>query len=260
MPVSRVVDSMDNVKDFYIIGLPIDTEIGKLYPTLMEDYPTLLKYLGVLTLEKDDLIISLSAIAKENDGFQPLVDYAKDVSLFEFAITFKGEDYKGTFIQDIYIQFKELFKFCFKDDVFDKIQDNEEFEYYIQLIKDVNDVQYEKPNPNPEIARFDRLKKKLQDMKGETVTFEAMYSSVLLSSGIHPNKMTIYQFNKAFDRIGHFKSYDTTTLFKTVDTSGKLDVHPWYSMTKKEEPSLITEEQLNKAREQMSKGGLQSDL
>ena len=45
-----------------------------------------------------------------------------------------------------------------------------------------------------------------------------------------------------------------------MDSSGKLEVHPWYAMTKEDKPSYITEEQLNKAREQMDKGGLQSDL
>lgn len=251
---------MDNIPDFYILGLPIETPIGIMYPTLMEDYPTLIGFMPIIQLDKNDISNSLKDMAKENIEFQPLVDYIHSVTLFEFTISFKSDEYKGSFLHDIYIQYKNLFQFCFKEDVFDNIKTDDEFKFYIQLIKEVNDIQYEKPNPNPEIARFDRLKRMLQEAKGESISFEAMYSSVLLSSGIHPNEMTIYQFNKAFDRIGHFKNYDTTTLFKTVDTSGKLKVEPWYRTTKKEKPSVITEEQLNKARELQDKGGLQSDL
>ena len=254
------IETMENVPDFYILGLPIETSIGVMYPTLMENYPALMRFMPIIQLDKNDIVGSLINMAKENVEFQPLVDYIHSVTLFEFVITFTDDGYKGSFLHDIYIQYKKLFEFCFKEDVFDNIKTDEELESYVKLIKEVNDIQYEKPNPNPDIARFDRLKRMMQEAKGESISFEAMYSSVLLSSGIHPNKMTIYQFNKAFDRIGHFKNYDTTTLFKTVDASGKQKIEPWYGTSKKEKPSVITQEQLDKARELQSKGGLQSEL
>lgn len=251
---------MDNMKEFYILGLPIETGIGKLHPTYMRDYPKLVRHMGTLLLDKSDLVRGLEVIARQSKELQPLLDYANSVDLFEFTISFKDDRYKGSYLYQPYEQYKKLFEFCFKEDVFDKVQSNEELKQYIELIKDFNDVKYEKPNPNPEIAKFDELKRKLQEAKGETITFEAMYTSVLLSSGIHPNDMTIYQFNKAFDRIGHFKNYETTTLFKTVDASGKLEIHLWYAMTQEEKPSYITEEQLSQARKQINTGGLQSDL
>lgn len=251
---------MDNIRDFYILGLPIDTEIGKLYPTLMKDYPELMNYVGILTFDKDDLIKGLEVIINQTKELQPILDYANAVGLFDFIISFKDDEYESSFLRQPYEQYKKLFEFCFKEDVFDKVKSNDELIYYTNLIKEVNDIKYEKPNPNPEIAKFDMLKKKLQEAKGETITFEAMYTSVLLSSGVHPNEMTIYQFNKAFDRIGHFKNYETTTLFKTVDASGKLEIHPWYATTKEEKPSFITDEQLNKAKQQIKEGGLQTSL
>lgn len=251
---------MDNIKEFYILGLPIDTEIGKLYPTLMKNYPELMSCVGILTFDKNDLVKGLESIVRQTTELQPILEYANVVNLFEFIVSFKSDEYGSSFLRQPYEQYKKLFELCFREDVFDKVKSNDELVYYTNLIKEVNDIKYEKPNPNPEIARFDRLKKKLQEAKGETITFEAMYTSVLLSSGVHPNEMTIYQFNKAFDRIGHFKNYETTTLFKTVDASGKLDIHPWYAMTKEEKPTFITEEQLNKAKRQIKTGGLQTEL
>ncbi len=72
--------------------------------------------------------------------------------------------------------------------------------------------------------------------------------------------MTIYQFNKAFDRISVFKNYDTSTLFKTVDVEGKIDITPWYSEIKKKKPSSITDEELGRASMTRNTVGLQKDL
>ena len=154
---------MDDIKEFYILGIPIETTIGNLHQTYMRDYLKLYKYVGILTFDKNDLIKYLQDLVASDNMFEPILHYANTVTLFEFIIFFRGDEYEKSFIRDLYLKYRELFKFCFKEDVFDKIQNNEEFEYLIQLIKNVNDIKYEKPNPNPEIARFDRLKQKLKE-------------------------------------------------------------------------------------------------
>ena len=68
--------------------------------------------------------------------------------------------------------------------------------------------------------------------------------------------MSIYSFNKIFQRIGQFKNYDTSTLFATVSQDVKIDA--WYKSTDIEkELAYITEEQLNMARQNKR---LQSNL
>jgi len=233
---------MDNIKEFYIIGDPIDTRIGKLYPVTVKEYPYFIKHIGTLQFDKRDLLFYLSGMVSQNEEMRPIFDLANSIPLFNFITYFADESYKGSFLYELYEQYKALFSFCFRKDVFDMIQDNEEFDYFINLIIDFNDLSREKVSHNPELARFDRLKQKLNELKGESITFEAMYTSVLLSSNTHPNEMTLYQFNKAFDRIMQYKDNDTTTLFATV--SDKVDIVPWYGSKKKEKQSFITEEQL----------------
>lgn len=237
---------MENIKEFYIIGEPIETRIGKLYPVKVKEYPYFSKYINTLLFDKRDLLFFLKGMVSQNSDLQPLLDLANELSLFDFVMYFSGEIYRGSFLYDLYQQYKELFKFCFKEDVFDKVEDNDEFEYYINLIKEFNDIHYEKMSHNPEIARFEMYKKRMAEAKGELITFEAMYTSILLSSNTHPNDMTLYQFNKAFDRIMHYKANEATTLFATV--SSEVDIVPWYGTKTKEQKSFITEEQLKQAK------------
>ena len=253
-------DTMANIEEFYILGVPIKTKIGILYPIYMSHYWIIDKYIYVLALEKEDVLAHLGNLSKINEDFDILFDCAKAIGLYELVCSFKSNEYEGFFLNDLYKQYKELFEFCFREDVFDKIQNSEELEHYIGIIKGLNDIKYNKPNPNPEIAKFDMLERQLQEAKGEIVTFEAMYTSNLITSGVHPNKMTVYQFNKAFDRLGQFKNYETTTLFKTVDVENKIDIELWYSEIKKKEPNIITGEQLEYASRLRDTGGLQEEL
>ncbi len=249
-------DSMEDIEDFYILGEPIKTKIGILYPIYMSHYWILNKHIGILAIEKEDVINYLDKLSQISEEFEMLFKCAKEIGLYELIISFKDDKFNQFFLHDIYKQYKEFFEFCFREDVFDKIQNDEELKYYLELIKGFNDIKYQKPNPNPEIAKFDLLERQLLEAKGELINFEAMYTSNLITSGVHPNKMTIYQFNKAFDRISVFKNYDTSTLFKTVDVEGKIDITPWYSEIKKKKPSSITDEELGRA----STTGLRNEL
>lgn len=84
----------------------------------------------------------------------------------------------------------------------------------------------------------------MQKSKGESLTFEAMYTSVGLAFGKDPDDMTLYKFYKYFDRLSQFKNYDTTTLFATVSTDVKIE--PWFKSfeEKKNEMQTISEKEV----------------
>ena len=159
-------------------------------------------------------------------------------------------------------QYVELFKFCTKcnnDIVFELIETDDEFLWYINLIRDMNGVPYEATNPNPEIERRNQLARKLESMRNENIDFESMFTSVCAGWNKLPsevNDVSLYAFYKLFGRVGQFINYNTSVLFATVSTEAKID--PWYKsdvVNKKE--SYITEEQLNRAR---NSGELQNNL
>ena len=45
----------------------------------------------------------------------------------------------------------------FKEDVIDKIKDNDEFQSYIELIHLFNGMKYDKPSPNPRINQRNKI-------------------------------------------------------------------------------------------------------
>lgn len=238
---------MENIKELYILGKPIDTKIGKLHFVKVKEYDEFLKYYNILSLEKQDLLQVFKTASNEDSNYNSLVECLKANTLFDFICLFSQEELKETWLGEFYIQFKELFKFCFKEDVFNLIENNEEFEKYRELIKKINCVNIEKPNPNPEIERRNQLRKLLEKNKNDNITFEAMFTSIEVITGRDPNEMTLYQFYKTFERICQVKNYDTSTLFATVSAEAKIEA--WYKdLDTKKEELYITEEQLNKAR------------
>ena len=188
----------------------------------------------------------------------PILESVRQITLFELIKLFDDIDYKGTIFNDLYElnnQYKELFEYCFREDVFLKVESSEEFEYYRDLIITFNNIQYTKPNPNPEIERRNQLKRKLLEMKGGVIDFESMATSIEVVEGRDVGGMTVYKFSKIFDRIAQFKNYDVTILYSMFD--GR-EIYPWYQATQtKTEEQYITEEQLERAK---LTGKLQEDL
>lgn len=252
---------MNTLKDFYIYGRPIETKIGKLHFITVGEYYDFIKegHMNCLILTKEDLINSLKQIEQLDNNIKTIIYILSEVGLFEFIKQLQQHDIdskrKDSYFHilglcDLYIKFKNMFEFCFKEDVFDKISTSEEFEAYRDLIMEINCFPNEKPNPNPEIEKYNQMRRFLQQQKGEGITFEAMYTSVGLAFGKDPDEMTLYKFNKYFNRLAQFKSYDTTTLFATVSSDVKIE--SWYKTIeeKKNDLQTITEEELKSKTQQ----------
>lgn len=219
---------MENIKELYILGEPIDTPIGQCHFIKVKDYHKLIKYIPYLNLEKYELI---SYFRKHSEA---LANYLEEQQFID--IIKASKEYT-----EVYKMFQKLFQLCFKEDVFDLIETDDEFEYYRQLIRDMNCITYEKPNPNPEIAFFDKLDRIVKERRGEVVTFESLVTSV----GLYiPTvlQLTIYQLHKYFERISYFYSYNTTSMYRIV--TNEINVIPWYS-SNIENKTELTEEDKN---------------
>lgn len=212
-------------------------------------------YLSVLLIDKQQIINNLKRFVLIDGNVQQIIDILSESDFFSFLkmvgelINNENFDLENSYIYtlgivDLYYKIVDMFKFCFKEDVFDKISNNEEFEEYRDLIMEINCIFYEKPNPNPEIEKFKRYERIMQEKKHGKVTFESMYTSVGLALGKDPDYMTLYKFHKYFERLMQFKNNEATTLFATV--SDKIEIVPWYQHIEKEEEEYITEQQLMK--------------
>jgi hypothetical protein len=181
---------MQDIRELYILGQPIQTNIGKLHFIKVKDYHRLIQYIPYLDIEKQDIVRAISKIDKD------VADSIKDVPFLVLIKELRE-------VLDVYDKYEEMFLFLFKDDVFDKIENEEDFNYYKDLIRKMNNLPHEEKNPNPEIQYFNDLKKQLEKQRSNGgLTFEAIYTSVWTALGQCPDNMTIYQMYAMFGRVG----------------------------------------------------------
>lgn len=222
---------MENIKELYVLGQPIDTKIGQLHFVKVKDYPKFVKYTPYLELDKITILKAIAKIDKD------IVKEMKDVSFLTLITELKD-------VFEVYDVFRDLFLYLFEEDVFDKVESDEDLEYYKDLIRKMNNLSHEEKNPNPEIQYFIELKKKYKQNKSNgEISFESIYTSVWTHLGISPDNLTIYQMYALFSRIGQFKNYETTTLYSTV--SGEVKIEPWYKhidLNKKDEEKTSLDE------------------
>lgn len=212
---------MENARELYCLGHSdgIDTRVGKIHFIKVKEYALFSKHVSFLLLEKRDIEDYIKALIQGDSRFESLYTFTENSDLLTIIKALK-ESMPG-----IYEGYKKLFEFCFKKDILEEIEDNEEFVRYIDIIKKINCVSHKKANPNPEIARFEEMKREYEEKKRGRVTFDSIYYSIWLAVGERPDEMTLYDFYSLFSRIGQFKNYDSTILFKTV--TNEVNVEPW---------------------------------
>lgn len=233
--------TMKDIEEFYILGLPIETEIGKAEFIRLKDYPNYFADLQIIGMSKLEILHRYSELNK-NGELNELLEELNKLDLF--TISFSLEEIRQAYI-DI---FSKVFG---NEKVLEKI-DGKNFNSYRQTIMKMNCVQEEEINPNPEIQRaIDRSKRVKAQGQGK-LTFADMCSSIVAHSGVTYEDMqnwTIYQFHMTFQRIGQMKNYDTTTLFATVPTEKPVNIESWskhIDLFEKEE-HFVTDSQFKKS-------------
>jgi hypothetical protein len=225
---------LQDIKDLYILGEPIETKIGNLHFLKVCEYTSILGFMAYLQLEKWEVV----NLYKDDKEFYDLIC---ELSFFDIIKLFKSiEEIKNKTIKEhnancikeddmltdyvsLYTKYKELFVLCFKEDVIDRIDSDKLFEEYRNKIMKMNGIPKEEKNPNPEIQRFINMKKMLNRNKSNGITFESIYTSVWAFCGYKPSDMTLYELYALFNRIGQFKNYDTTVLYSTVTSDVKIE-------------------------------------
>ncbi len=196
---------MQDIKEFYILCEPIETRIGTIRFFKVNEYLQLAKYMQLIFLTKKDLLKGMPKDVK---------DQFAEVSFLDLIKYLSNQDF------NLYQNYKDLFYLCFGEDVFRKIADDKELQYYLDLIKRMNHLRYEKPSSNPEIERFNIMKRKNNK---DGVNFEAVYTSVWIATGSRPSDMYIYEMYALFYRECQFKGHKLTSLFATVAKDQKIE-------------------------------------
>ena len=206
---------MQNIPDFYILGLPIDTPMGQCNFIKVKEYPDIVTYLNYVQLTKQYFVNTF----KEQSTNIDEITVIENISLFQLVA--ETPDLKA--IYDI------VFSFVFNNEgIFEQITE-ENFNDYRSLILKMNGVKEEYINPNPEIQKWIDKSKRFKSGNQEPFFFEDMVSSVVGYNGLSYsdiNDMTMYQLTVTFQRIAKIKRYDTSTLFSTVSTK-EIKIEQW---------------------------------
>lgn len=247
---------IENIPQLYIFERPIETEIGVAYPIMMKDYPEFIRYYEVFEYDKPTLLIHLNkeALQERKNGNEVgfeinklLYEECAKRTLYEIIRDSANPDHGLHGFKRMYYNTKGLFNMCFKEDVFHKINSQEELAEYLKFIAEMNAIQYEEPTTNPDIIRDRKAQRFLAEASGNNLTLESKITSVYVVTGEDPMKMSMYKFNKLFDRIAHIKNHDRAVLYSTIDT--KIKVPPWFRHEFEEEArATLSSEMLERAR------------
>lgn len=230
---------MKDIPEFYILGLPIETEIGLVDFIKVKEYPDYYQELHLFSMSKEELIYRLSEVNK-NGSLNELIELIKPLSLFQIS----------TMLPDLANAYYKIFTRVFNsEDSLSKINESN-FDYYRKLIMRMNVLKEEKINPNPEIQRAIERSKRLKAAEGDRITFADIVSSVVGYNGLSYkdiNEFTLYQLYMTYYRIANIKNYDTSTLFATVSAE-KINIESWSKHIDlfEEEQHAFTVEQFDK--------------
>lgn len=210
---------MMDIPEFYILGLPIETELGNFNFLLVKEYPDYFIDLQVVSMSKLQIIYKYMELNKDGslNGF---LNQLNNLSLFEivFAIPELTESYVKVIDKMVDSDSNPLEKL-----------NSENFNYYRKLILTMNCIKEEVINPNPEIQRAIERSKRVKAQDGEPLEFSDLVSSVVGFNGLSYkdiNEFTIFQLYHTFYRIAQIKNFDVSCLFATVSTE-KIKIDSW---------------------------------
>lgn len=220
----------DNI-NFYIIGYEVETLWGSLKPIKVKEYPNLISKLSVLSMEPWEVKATILKEIKNDESYSHIRKQINEKSFIECV----QKNVYG--LRDVY---NDIFKCVFSEfnekSMIFKIKDDEEFDKVRKKILEFNGIKVRKKSKNPEIEKFNKMKDLLKKSKNGDVDFDAMYTSLIAFCGLKPhdiNDFSLIQFFNTFKRLELGKAYDTTTLFKTVDSKDKVEIINWYKSTSK---------------------------
>jgi hypothetical protein len=209
---------MMDIKEFYILGLPVETPIGSCNFLKVKEYPDYFMDLQILAMTKNHIVGKYIEINKDG-SLDELVEELQNVDLFEIVFG----------IPEIRDSYSRLFTKLFNDENAFANLTNENFAYYRKLIMTMSCMKEEIINPNPEIQRAIERSKRVKSREGDKLEFSDIVTSVVGHNGLTYdaiNEFSVYQLYMTYYRIAQFKNYDTSTLFATV-SSEKVNIESW---------------------------------
>lgn len=228
-----------NFEEMAILGIPIETQFGKVEPLTILDYIELEVQLQVMSFDKKRVLheyrLNQDEKIRETEDFtEAIKQVASEKSLKDVIVGLMSV----YFTAYVAVVSASLFKHIENEEerlkqAYEFLLDleSEDFEHLRKILLSVN-AQSEQTaflDPLLQARKEKSIKFHAKDQKEESPSVTTYISSVVTFSGIPYKEVATWNYIQlihAFQRIGQFKAYDTSTLFMTV-AGDKVTPEPW---------------------------------
>lgn len=221
-----------HINKLKIKGEPTKTKYGLMKHVRVSEYEEFMQYITLL--KKDYKVLKSSLFSLSIQHYDNPDDRKKFKNMLDNN---DAGDYIRNNIFGLKQSINNLLDFIMlenKDDIIEYIsQSNDTWDEFRNFVLEFNGINTKDDTADKEMQKFDQYRRALNKAKGQAIDFESMYTSLIVGANLTPeqiNHLTVYQFNRIFSRLSAFKNYDTSVLFKTVDTSGDIEIKPWSSI------------------------------
>lgn len=205
---------MNEFKDFFFLGKPINTEIGELDFIRLKEYPDYISALNMMKMSKKEIIREHSKF-NEDGSLDALIIELKKRSLFDIVHSLLPE------FSEAY--FKVLSRVV-KDPESLQAIDKKIFNNIRKLIMDMHCLTEDKIIDNAELQEFHDISKTLKQQDSQN-DLKDIASCVAAFNGYtyeEISEMTMYQLYLSYYRMSEVMNYNTSTLFATVSPDVKV--------------------------------------
>jgi|LGOV01.1.fsa_nt_gb hypothetical protein len=224
------MECINNAGYLKINGFPLNSDYGLLRPIKVYEYEMFMKYVNFLKkTSKNIKALFLNEMMKTNDNKDSIKEF-RDLLINNEMVIFMHQNYFETkvFIEDlIRLAFVDNEELDVETVFINATKSDKEWDKFRKYVLAFNGIVTKDESGDAEIQRFNNLSNALKESKGDSINYESTYSTIMAFNGYRPdeiNNLTIYQFNALFHRIMAIKNYDTSVLFKTVDSKGTVKI------------------------------------
>lgn len=213
--------SMEVDKEFFIFGLPVETELCSVRFLKYHEYVQVLPELSMMSLNVLHLYYQYKNAHKEkNPEIDKILEELKQDKLFNIVL---GQE-------EFAMAYLKIFKMVIDDEsVIEKIFDNEKlFMFYRKLVLDMQILNEEIVSPNEEIQKAIERSRRVKQQKAEKQSYGDIISSIVAgtsNSFKDVTEMNVYQVYSIFYRMSAIFNYQTSSLFATV--AEKVQIESW---------------------------------
>jgi hypothetical protein len=206
-------------REFYIFGRPVNTELCKVRFLTYMEYIENLRDISMISLNSLHIYYQYKKLSeKAEQEFNDALEHLKEEKLF--AIVDNLQEFRAAYFTVFSLVIDDL-------EVVEKILNDENlFNYYRELVMDMNMLQEEEVSPNPEIQEFIDAGRELAQQNSDKQTYSDIMSSIVIGAGIDYETIanwTVLRVYATYYRIGAFKNSDVTALFATVTDKVKYE-------------------------------------